>query len=172
MKNDKGTDDSINTSVSLHNHANFIKSSANNGQQTVNPELQNLINLISEPQLMNKKIHEVGYGIFQTIRHLANLSEYKNVYKKEIFTYGVKAQLLENKNKQFEGAINYLLKYSGENVHGGISKKVIKELREMGVEINDNSQHNTHRSGPRKTVSNSVLSVNNKIKGMIKNNTG
>lgn len=42
----------------------------------------------------------------------------------------------------------------------------------MGVEINDNSQHNTHRSGPRKTVSNSVLSVNNKIKGMIKNNTG
>lgn len=69
-------DDSVNTSASL-----------NGGKSGVTcPENQNLILLLNDPKKANKKIHDLGFGVLQAVKELSNLCQYKNVYKREVFT--------------------------------------------------------------------------------------
>ena len=44
---------------------------------------QNLIGSIKDnPTIFVKKVHEIGFNIFQSIKQLSSLSEYRNIYKK------------------------------------------------------------------------------------------
>ena len=86
---------------------------------------------MDNPSEFMKKIHDVGFNIFQSIKQMFNLAEYRNLYKKEMFTTELKSSILSNKNRQFETVINHLLKsHSQQN-----QTKLTRELKELGVEI-------------------------------------
>lgn len=42
-----------------------------------------LLSLVKDsPNQLMKKVHEIGFSIFQSIKQLSNLTEYRNIYKK------------------------------------------------------------------------------------------
>lgn len=117
MNGNDGKDDSFNTSSSMNVGMN------KSGVQMA--ENQNWIHMLQDPKRLNKRIHDLGFGVLQSVKELSGLCQYKNVYKREIFTECIKAELLLNKNKQLENATNYLLKNCGDST-GGVPKKIIK----------------------------------------------
>lgn len=124
-------DDSLNTSVS------------NNKLDKVQSELQALLNsLPNEPNKLSSKLNEFGFGILQSAKQLASLCEYRNVYKKEMFTFAIKEELLCNKNKQLETAVGHLLKHCRMSENSASFNKILKELKEMGVEIGTSTSKN------------------------------
>lgn len=127
-------DDSLNTSVSNYK---FDK---------VQSELQALLNCLpNEPNKLNSKLNEFGFSILQSAKKLASLCEYRNVYKKEMFTYAIKEELLCNKNKQLESAVGHLLKHCRMSENSASFNKICKELKEMGVEIGTSNKNQTSK---------------------------
>lgn len=84
-------DDSANTSVTNSKLANMQVNSKNNAINNNSNEIQSLLNLVPhQVQKLIPKINEMGFNIFQEIKILSSLCQYRNVYKKQIFTYGIK----------------------------------------------------------------------------------
>ena len=95
LRNTKDKDDSANTSVTNSKLANMPlnnnKNNSNSTNKNSSNDIQSLLNLVPhETQKLIPKINQIGFNIFQQIKILSSLCQYRNVYKKEIFTYGIK----------------------------------------------------------------------------------
>lgn len=114
----------------------------------VTANIQEIMGLVKSPNEFVSRVHEIGLEIFNGSKQLATLSEYRNIYKKEVFIGELKTNLLENKNEQFEAAINHLLK----NQPSHSQHKLSKELKDIGVLLQKNGgqtlKKNSHSKQP------------------------
>lgn len=64
----------------------------------------------------------------ETMKGLASLLAYRNIYKKELFTSELKLELLQQRCKKFEEGLFYLVKFMNTS-----DKRVTRKLKDLGI---------------------------------------